>query len=169
MLLGISCCRRSWRILPQFIIVQDRLGRHAEGAASLPAAANAFGIFWMRQYIQSGVPDELLDAARIDGAGFFRQYWHLALPMIRPGLAFLGIYTFVDAWNDYIWPLVVLTNPDQLTLQVALAQLNVGPQHRLQHGDGRRAAWPSSRCSLVFSFFARGFIAGATEGAVQGS
>jgi cellobiose transport system permease protein len=137
-------------------------------ALILPALANAFGIFWLRQYIENGVPDELLDAARIDGAGFFRQYWNIVLPMIRPALSFLAIYAFVGAWNDYIWPLVVLNDPSHLTLQVALAQLHVG--HTTDYSMVMAGVLMASvPLVVVFTLFARGFIAGATEGAVQGS
>ncbi len=111
--------------LPQFIIMSQIGWVGTLQALVPPALANAFGIFWMRQYAQNSLPDELLDAGRIDGAGFFRLYWQVALPLFRPALAFLGIFTFIHLWNDYIWPLVVLVNPDRLTLQVALANLNV--------------------------------------------
>ncbi|MGW0840446.1 carbohydrate ABC transporter permease [Streptomyces sp. NPDC002787] len=155
-------------VLPQFILMSEIGWVGMLKALVWPALANAFGIFWLRQYIENGVPDELLDAARIDGAGFFRQYWNVALPMIKPALSFLAIYVFVNAWNDYVWPLIVLTNPDHVTLQVELAQLNVGHQtdYSMVMAGVLMAAVP---LVIVFSIFARGFIAGATEGAVQGS
>ena len=136
-------------------------------ALIIPAAANAFGIFWMRQYTGGAVPSELLEAARIDGCGFFRQYWHVCLPIIRPGLAFLGIYTFVGAWNDYIWPLIVLVNPHRVTLQVALAQLNTahGADYSMIMAGALFALMP---VVLVFVLFARQFMAGAVKGAVLG-
>jgi cellobiose transport system permease protein len=136
-------------------------------ALIVPAAANAFGIFWMRQYISGAVPDELLDAARLDSCGFFRQYRYVVLPIIKPGLAFLGIYTFVGAWNDYVWPLIVLVNPEHITLQVALAQLNTA------HGTDYSMVMSGALLALlpvvaVFVFFARNFMSGAIEGAVRG-
>lgn len=136
-------------------------------ALIIPAAANAFGIFWMRQYISGAVPDELLDAGTIDGCGFFRQYYYVVLPIIRPGLAFLGIFTFVGAWNDYGWPLIVLVNPDRVTLQVALAQLN------LAHGTDYSVVMAGALLAiiplvLVFLVFARQFVADAVKGAVRG-
>jgi len=112
-------------LVPQFVTMADFGWAGSLKALVIPGAANAFGIFWMRQYAQNSLPDELLDAGRIDGAGFFRLYRQVALPLFRPALAFLGIFTFIQLWNDYIWPLVVLVNPDRLTLQVALANLNV--------------------------------------------
>lgn len=110
--------------IPQFVIMAKLGWIGSMTALIVPAAANAFGIFWMRQYMKSAIHDELLDASRIDGAHFLRQYWHVALPVVRPGLAFLGIFTFMGQWNDYAWPLIALTNPNNVTLQVALSQLN---------------------------------------------
>lgn len=155
-------------VLPQFILMSELGWVGMLKALVWPALSNAFGIFWLRQYIENGVPDELLDAARIDGAGFFRQYWNVALPMIRPALSFLAIYAFVNAWNDYVWPLIVLTNPEHVTLQVELAQLNLGhnTDYSMVMAGVLMAAIP---LVVVFTIFARGFIAGATEGAVQGS
>ena len=153
-------------ILPQFIIASDLGLAGTLRALIIPPIANAFGIFWMRQYITSAVPDELIDAAKVDGAGFFRQYWQIAIPAIRPGLAFLGIYVFVAAWNDYIWPLIVLVDPDRITLQLALAQLNTA------HGTDFSMVMAGTLLAivplvLIFGFFARNFIADATKGAVR--
>lgn len=110
--------------IPQFVIMAKLGWIGSMTALIVPAAANAFGIFWMRQYMKSAIHDELIDASKLDGASFLRQYWHVALPVVRPGLAFLGIFTFMGQWNDYAWPLIALTNPDNVTLQVALSQLN---------------------------------------------
>ncbi|WP_371663802.1 carbohydrate ABC transporter permease [Streptomyces sp. NBC_00280] len=155
-------------VLPQFILMSELGWVGMLKALVWPALSNAFGIFWLRQYIENGVPDELLDAARIDGAGFFRQYWNVALPMIRPAMSFLAIYAFVGAWNDYVWPLIVLTDPAHVTLQVELAQLNVG--HSTDYSMVMAGVLMASiPLVVVFAIFARGFIAGATEGAVQGS
>ncbi|WP_427896393.1 carbohydrate ABC transporter permease [Kribbella sp. GL6] len=136
-------------------------------ALIIPGAANAFGIFWMRQYFQNSIHDELVEAATLDGCGFFGTYWHVALPSARPALAFLGIFTFVGSWNDYMWPLIVLTNPDHLTLQVALSTLNRahGVDYSMVMTGALLAMIP---LVVVFAIFARQFIKGATEGAVRG-
>ncbi len=136
-------------------------------ALIIPGAANAFGIFWMRQYFQNSIHDELVEAATLDGCGFFGTYWHVALPSARPALAFLGIFTFVGSWNDYMWPLIVLTNPDHLTLQVALSTLNRahGVDYSMVMTGALMAMVP---LVIVFAIFARQFIKGATEGAVRG-
>ena len=124
LLMAIFMVPTQMAIIPQFVMMAKIGWIGSMTALIVPAAANAFGIFWMRQYMRSAIHDELLDASRIDGANFLRQYWHVALPVVRPGLAFLGIFTFMGQWNDYAWPLVALTNPDNVTLQVALSQLN---------------------------------------------
>ncbi|WSY25163.1 carbohydrate ABC transporter permease [Kribbella sp. NBC_00889] len=136
-------------------------------ALIIPGAANAFGIFWMRQYFQRSIHDELVEAATLDGCGFMGTYWHVALPSARPALAFLGIFTFVASWNDYLWPLIVLTNPDHLTLQVALSQLNRshGVDYSMVMTGALLAMIP---LIIVFALFARQFIKGATEGAIRG-
>jgi cellobiose transport system permease protein len=154
-------------IIPQYVIMAELGWLGSLQALIVPAAANAFGIFWMRQYMTTAVPTELLDAARMDGCGFLRQYLYVALPCSRPGLAFLAIYTFVAAWNDYVWPLVALVNPDRLTLQVALAQLNVNfgrQDHAMVMAGVLLATLP---LVLVFALFARQFIADAAKGALR--
>jgi cellobiose transport system permease protein len=91
----------------------------------LPSLVAAFGVFFMRQYLAAALPDELLDAAKVDGATALRTVWSVVLPIARPGMAVLGMLTFMTAWNDFFWPVIALdtTNP---TVQVALAALGGG-------------------------------------------
>ena len=156
-------------IIPQYLIMVKIGWVGTLQALIVPAAVNAFGIFWMRQYITRALPDELLDAARIDGAGFFRIYRSVCLPLIRPGLAFLAIYTFIGSWNDYIWPLVVLTDPERITLQVALAQLNLGSGGNLTDYAMLMAGtlMAITPLLLAFTLFARNFVADLAKGSVQ--
>jgi multiple sugar transport system permease protein len=86
----------------------------------LPSAVSAFGIFLLRQYMQS-IPDELLDAARIDGASEFKIFWKVVLPLCRPALAAMFIFTFTYAWEDFLWPLIITSNPDLYTAPLGLA------------------------------------------------
>jgi multiple sugar transport system permease protein len=88
----------------------------------IPGLASIFGIFLVRQYALS-IPDDLLDAARVDGAGEFRLFWSVVLPVVRPILATLSIWTFLATWNDFMWPLIVLSDDRRYTLPVALANL----------------------------------------------
>lgn len=153
-------------IIPQFITMTN-LGwvGHLQ-ALIVPAAANAFGIFWLRQYILSSIPDELMDAAVIDGAGFFRQWWTVCLPLIRPGLGFLGIFTFIGSWNDYLWPLIVLNDPNHLTLQVAMAQLNTtfANNYSMVMAGALLSVLP---LLVVFLIGARQFIGDIAKGAIK--
>lgn len=154
--------------IPQFVIMAKIGWIGSMTALIVPAAANAFGIFWMRQYMKGAIHDELLDAAKLDGAEFLRQYWHVALPVVRPGLAFLGIFTFMAQWNDYAWPLIALTNPDNVTLQVALSQLN-GNHGTTDYGMVMTGALLALiPLLIVFAVGARQIIGDLAKGAVRG-
>ncbi|MGW1884726.1 carbohydrate ABC transporter permease [Streptomyces sp. NPDC001970] len=153
--------------IPQFVIMSKLGWIGSLTALIVPAAANAFGIFWMRQYMKGAIHDELMDASRLDGCSFLRQYWHVALPVVRPGLAFLGIFTFMGQWNDYAWPLIALTDPDNVTLQVALSQLN-GVHSMTDYGMVMAGALLALiPLLIVFVFGARHFIADLAKGAVR--
>ncbi|GIV77997.1 carbohydrate ABC transporter permease [Litorilinea aerophila] len=89
----------------------------------VPSAVNAFGIFLMKQFIE-GLPGELLDAARIDGAGEFGIYWRIVLPQVGPALATLGVLNFMGVWNSYLWPLIVITTHERRTLPIMLTWYN---------------------------------------------
>ena len=98
----------------------------------LPFLAGPFGVFLTRQFF-SGLPDELLEAARIDGASEFRIFWRIAMPLAGPVLATLGILTFLGSWNGFIYPLVMAQETEMYTLPVALATFATG-QHQAEHG-----------------------------------
>ena len=89
----------------------------------IPSMVDAFGIFLMRQFIE-GIPSELMDAGRIDGASEFRIYWNIILPQLGPALATMGIFTFMGTWNDYLWPLIVITTHERRTLPLLLTWYN---------------------------------------------
>jgi len=110
-------------MLPLFLLVKWFGLVNTFGGAIIPLAAPIFGIFLVRQYALS-IPDALLDAARVDGASEFRIYRSIVLPAIRPVLITLAIFTFVAAWNDFMWPLIVLNDESRYTLPVALATLS---------------------------------------------
>ena len=109
-------------MLPLFLLLKQFGLINTYWGVIIPGMASIFGIFLIRQYLLA-IPDSLLDAARMDGAGEFRIYWSLILPLCRPILVTLAIFTFLGAWNDFMWPLIVLTDSDRYTLPVALANL----------------------------------------------
>ena len=136
-------------------------------ALIVPGAANAFGIFLLRQMAAGSIPNELVESARIDGAGFFSTYWRIGVPMMRGGLAFLGIFTFITAWNDYVWPLIVLVDPGRQTLQTALQNLN--SLYLTDYGMVMAGAMVSVLPLIgVFIIGSRHFIANIAAGALKG-
>ena len=110
-------------MLPLFLLMKQLGLVNSYGGVIVPALAGVFGIFLVRQYARS-IPDELLEAARIDGAGEWRIFFRIVLPMLKPVLVTLAIFTFMAAWNDFMWPLIVLTDQEHYTLPVALASLS---------------------------------------------
>jgi len=110
-------------MLPLFLLMKQLGLVNSYWGVILPAAAGVFGIFLVRQYARS-LPDELIEAARIDGAGELRIFFRIVLPLLKPVLATLAVFTFMAAWNDFMWPLIVLTDQERYTLPVALASLS---------------------------------------------
>ena len=92
-------------------------------ALIVPAACGAVGVFMMRQYIRAAVPRELVDAARLDGCSEFGIFWRIVLPLVVPALGTLGLITFIGAWNNFVGPLVVISEPERFTLPLALRSL----------------------------------------------
>jgi multiple sugar transport system permease protein len=118
--------------VPQFVMVSNLGLVNSYGGLILPFLATPFGVFLMRQYLLS-IPDELIEAARVDGAGELRIFARIVLPLCGPALATLTILTFLSSWNNFLWPLVVATTEDKYTLPVALALYSVG-QNRIDFG-----------------------------------
>ncbi|MEC5183197.1 multiple sugar transport system permease protein [Cryobacterium sp. MP_3.1] len=109
-------------LIPNYLIVQNLGWLDTLWAVSVPGAAGAFGIFFLRQFFV-GLPTEIEEAARIDGAGDIRIFLQIVLPLAKPALSTLAILTFLGNWNDFLWPIYVLLSPENLTLQPGLSQL----------------------------------------------
>jgi multiple sugar transport system permease protein len=118
--------------VPLFVLVSNIGLVNTYPGLILPYLAGPFGVFLMRQFI-AGLPDELIDAARVDGAGELRIFRSVIMPLCGPALATLGILTFLASWNNFLWPLVVATSEDKYTLPVALALYSVG-QNSTEYG-----------------------------------
>ncbi|MBE3574871.1 MAG: carbohydrate ABC transporter permease [Firmicutes bacterium] len=152
-------------LVPIFTVM-SRLGLlNTLYAVVLPALADVFGVFLMRQFIQT-IPSELEDAARIDGAGSFTIYLRVILPLAAPALAVLAIFTFMGNWNNFLWPLIVLNDPNKLTLPVGLATLQQENtvDYGLQMAGAALAAVPMI---ILFLSLQRYFIKGLTLGGVK--
>jgi multiple sugar transport system permease protein len=154
-------------LIPLFVLI-TRIGWGDSFLALIvPWVAPAYGIFLMRQYIVQAVPDELIDAGRVDGAGEFRVFWTLVLPLVRPALGALAIWNFLGVYNSFLWPLVVMSSNEKLMLPVGLAQIygNYNREYGLVMGGAVLAAIPMI---AIFIALRRQFIEGLTFGALKG-
>ena len=131
----------------------------------IPFMVDAYGIFMMKQFIEA-MPSELMDAARIDGASEFGIYWRIVLPQMGPPLASLGIFTFMGTWNDYLWPLIVLTSPENRTIPLLLVWFQT------QHTSNQGMILAASILTLlpiflVYIFLQRWIVDQATQSAFK--
>jgi len=152
-------------MLPLFLMLREVGLINTYGAIIIPGLANIFGIFLIRQYVYS-VPDSLLEAARIDGAGEFQIYRLVVLPLIRPILVTLALFTFLGTWNDFLWPLIALTDNSMYTLPVMLANM-IGehtPHPELMMAGSVITILP---VLVLFIFLQRYYVAGIMLGSVK--
>jgi multiple sugar transport system permease protein len=153
-------------MIPTFMIM-DALGWiDQQRALYVPGAASAFGIFLMRQFAASAVPKELVEAARMDGCGEFSIYWRIVLPLMKPALGTLALITFIQSWNNFINPLIVMRSLGNYTLPLALRSLQ----------STMNTEWGALMCGsaiatipliVLFAITSRQLIAGLTAGAVK--
>ncbi len=153
-------------MLPLFLLMKNLHLINTYWGVIIPGMASIFGIFLIRQYALS-IPDDMLDAARIDGASELRIYWEVVVPGILPILATLAIWTFLSTWNDFMWPLIVLSDQAHYTLPVALANLSG------EHVQDTELMMAGSVLTVipvlaVFLFLQRYYIQGVMAGAVKG-
>ena len=153
-------------VVPLYIVMRE-LGLTGNLlAVILPAMVTAFGVFWMTQYLDSALPYELIEAARVDGASMFRTFWSVALPAARPAAAMLALFTFITSWTNFFWPSIVLGTQNP-TLPVALKLLQAG---FFQDLPLIMAGVVLSIIPLLLLFVAAGrqLVAGIMAGAVKG-
>ena len=153
-------------IIPLFMLMRE-LGWTGEiGAVVVPTLVTAFGVFFMRQYLVDVIPDELIESARMDGASMISTFWHVALPAARPAMAILGLFTFMTAWTDFLWPLLVL-DASNSPLQTALSQLQSARyvDYSIVLAGAVMATLP---LLALFAVAGRQLISGIMQGAVKG-
>jgi len=153
-------------MLPLFLLLKQLGLVSTYAGVVIPGLASIFGIFLVRQHALS-LPDSILDAARVDGASELRIYWSIALPALRPILVTLGLFTFIGTWNDFLWPLIVLSDERMFTLPVALA--NLLGEHA-QDAEVMMAGAVVTVLPMVALFLAlqRSYLAGVAGGGVKG-
>jgi len=164
--LGTMMIPPSLGVVPLYSLMAT-LGLAGElSSVILPSLVQCFGLFFMRQYLQDALPDELLDAARVDGATSLRTFWSIVLPVARPGMAVLAMLTFMTAWNDFFWPVITL-NSSNPTIQVALRNLGSGyvPDTAVIMAGTLVGTLP---LIVVFLLLGRQIVGGIIAGAVKG-
>lgn len=154
-------------VIPQYLIISWLDWVDTLQAIIVPGLASAFGIFWMRQHMSTTVSDELMQAARIDGANSWQIFWRIAFPVVRPAAFVLGLITFTAVWNDFMWPFIVLKSPELFTVQIALKQLQANRtiDLALTMGGSFMATLP---LLIVFFFVGRRMVSGIMDGAFKG-
>ncbi|NBI28175.1 carbohydrate ABC transporter permease [Chengkuizengella marina] len=153
--------------IPLYIIVSKFDWINSLYAVIIPFLVGAFGVFLMKQFIETAIHPELIESAKMDGARNFQTYYRIVLPIIKPGLATLAIITFMAIWNDFVWPSIVLKDQSVQTLQLAV--------RGLQNAYNRDTALVVTGAFIttlpllaIFIPFSRQFISGLTEGSVKG-
>ena len=152
-------------IIPLFILMRQFGWTGSIGAIIIPTLVTAFGVFFMRQYLVDVIPDELIEAARVDGANMITTFWNVAVPAARPAMAILSLFTFMMAWTDFLWPMIV--SPQNPTLQVALSQLQSARyiDYSVVLAGAVLATLP---LLILFVFAGKQLISGIMAGAVKG-
>ncbi|GAA1114976.1 carbohydrate ABC transporter permease [Kribbella jejuensis] len=154
-------------VIPQYMIMSKLGWVDTLQALIVPGLASAFGIFWMRQHIASTVSDELLQAARIDGAGSWQIFWQIAFPLVRPAAFVLGLLGFVTSWNDFLWPFIILKSPEKYTAQIAIKALQ--NSYVVDLGLAMAGSFLATVPLLVlFAFVGRRLVTGIMDGAFKG-
>jgi len=153
-------------IIPLFMLIAKLHWVNQLQAVILPTLVSGFGVFFMRQYLSEALPTELLEAGRVDGASTLRIFWRIVLPIARPAMAVLGMLTFMQAWNDFFWPIIALTQ-DNPTVQVALLGLGQGyvPDHSIIMAGTLIGTLP---LVAVFLLLGRQIVGGIMQGAIKG-
>src|SRR5262249_29824285 len=152
--------------MPLFLLLNHMGLVNTYGGVVVPAMAGIFGIYLVRQYALS-IPDELLEAARMDGAGEFRIFAIIVVPLLRPVLSALAVFTFLGCWNDFMWPLIVLTDDELQTLPVALASLS---REHVQDNEMMMAGSVVTVLPVLVLFLAlqKHYVQGLLMGSVKG-
>ncbi|GAA1856677.1 carbohydrate ABC transporter permease [Microbacterium koreense] len=153
-------------VVPLYILFADIGWTGNIGAVIIPALVTAFGVFWMTQYLSQTVPDELIEAARVDGASMIRTFWTIGVVAARPAAAMLFLFTFVTAWNQFFWPFIVLDRQSP-TLPVALSllQANYFVDYSVVLAGVLLATIP---LMLLFVVAGKQLVSGIMAGAVKG-
>ena len=154
-------------LIPSFWLFSKLKLVNTYSALILPGVIDAYGIFLLKQYMET-VPGELLDQAKVDGAGFFRQFWQIMIPLSRPAIGTLAVFRFLGIWNDYLWPLVIIRKEEMYTLTIGIASMHLR-QGMVVWGSQMAASVLATLPVIIIVIimqrqFLRGLLAGAFKG-----
>jgi len=154
-------------LIPRFILIVHLKLVDSYLALILPGLISPMGVFFVRQYIIQSVPLELLDSARIDGCSEFKIFWQIILPLIKPALSALAIFTFIGAWNDFLWPFIVIKTQWKFTLPLGLQ--NLYGTYGLEYGPVMAGTFlVVVPIIILYVLLQKEFIRGLTLGAIKG-
>jgi multiple sugar transport system permease protein len=154
-------------LIPLYLVMLDLKLLNSYAGIWIPAAVSSFGIFLCRQFIV-GIPNDLYDAAKVDGAGDFRIYYEIILPLIRPALSALAIFSFLGAFNMYLWPLVALNDQDLYTLPLILVQISTSMGVSNYQAIMAGSLLASIPTIVVYLVFQRNFVKGIALSGIKG-
>lgn len=153
-------------LVPLYILMIELGWINDMKAVIVPFMISGFGIFLMRQYADQAVPNELIEAGWVDGCSTWQLYWHIVVPALRPAAGVLGLLTFMQHWNEFFWPFIVLSDPANPTVQISLRTLN-SAYHQDLSQIFAGTALATIPLVLVFVVFGRQIISGIMDGAVK--
>jgi cellobiose transport system permease protein len=165
--LGTAMVPTQLGVIPLYMLMSDLDWYGTLQAVIVPVLIGSFAVFWMRQASEETVPHELIEAARVDGCSVLRTFWHVGFPAVRPQAAVLGMFTFMTAWNDFFWPLIVLDPNDSPTVQVALSTQARGyyTDYTMMLAGASLAVVP---VIAIFVLLSRQIVGGIMQGALKG-
>lgn len=154
-------------LIPSFWLFSKLKLINTYTALIVPGVIDAYGIFLLRQYMET-IPNELLDAARVDGAGPFRRFWQIVVPLSRPALGTLAIFRFLGVWNDYLWPLVVIRKESMYTLTLGIASMEIRQGLVVWGSQMAASVLATLPVIILVIIMQRQFLRGLTVGAFKG-
>jgi ABC-type glycerol-3-phosphate transport system permease component len=166
MLIGTMLLPIYATLIPSFWLFSKLKLINTYQALILPGVVDAYGIFLLKQYMET-IPSEIIDAARVDGAGVLRRFWQIIVPLSRPALGTLAVFRFLFVWNDYLWPLVVIRKEDMYTLSIGIANMQVRQGMVVWGSQMAASVLATLPVILLVVIMQRQFLRGLTAGAFK--
>ena len=154
-------------LIPSFWLFSKLKWVNTYQALIIPGVVDAYGIFLLKQYMET-IPNEILDSAKVDGAGAFRRFWQIVVPLSRPALGTLVVFRFLFVWNDYLWPLVIIRKPEMYTLSIGIANMQLRQGMVVWGSQMAAAVLATLPVIILVLVMQKQFLRGLTSGAFKG-